>query len=85
VTAVAALVLVAPPPKLPCPTHVPTLPANCWWCVGSVASGQYEQGGVAMLAVPGSIEVTVVLGDMVCLGLWGQLGCVLYPGTTAGE
>jgi hypothetical protein len=53
--------------------------------VGSVGSGQYEQGGVAMLAVPGSIEVTAALGDMVCLGLWGQLGCVLYPGTTAGK
>jgi hypothetical protein len=43
---VAALVKVAPPPNLPCPTCAPTSPANCWWCVGSAGSGWYEQGGV---------------------------------------
>jgi hypothetical protein len=44
----AALVKVALPPKLPCPTCAPTSPANCWQCVGSTGSGWYESGGATV-------------------------------------
>jgi hypothetical protein len=47
VTAVA-LIKVALPPELPCPTCMPTSPANCWWCVGSAGSGWYEHRGATV-------------------------------------
>jgi hypothetical protein len=150
---VAAPVEVAPPPKLPCPTCMPTSPAICWQCVGSVGSGQYERGGATLssgsaaesggggsrvvlchclalwascrigaawhhwhlhgvglagawvwgsvttcpawsgpgwcrghwcgLAAPRNIEVIAASGDAVYLRPWGQLGRVLYPGTSS--
>jgi hypothetical protein len=36
------------------------------------------------LATPRNIEVTAASGDAACLGPWGQLGCVLCPGTSGG-
>jgi hypothetical protein len=36
------------------------------------------------LAAPRNIEVTAALGNTTCLGLWGQLGCVLCSGTSSG-
>jgi hypothetical protein len=38
------------------------------------------------LAVPKNIEVTAALGDVACLGPWGQLGSLLCPRTrTSGR
>jgi hypothetical protein len=70
----AALVKVAPPPKLLCPTCTPTSPANCWRCVGSAGSGQYEQGGAT--ASGGSATESGGGGSEVvlccCLALWAS-------------
>jgi hypothetical protein len=75
VATAAALVEVAPPPKLPCPTCVPTSPANCWQCVGSAGSGRYEHGGAT--ASGGSAAESGGGGSgavlCCCLALWA--GC----------
>jgi hypothetical protein len=36
------------------------------------------------LAAPTNVEVAAASGDAACLGLWGQLGCVLCPRTSGG-
>jgi hypothetical protein len=36
------------------------------------------------LAAPRNVEVTAASGDAACPGPWGQLGRVLYPGTSGG-
>jgi hypothetical protein len=36
------------------------------------------------LAAPRNIEKTAASGDATCLGPWGQLCCVLCPGTSSG-
>jgi hypothetical protein len=56
------------PPKLPCPTCAPTLPANCWQCVGSTGSGWYERRGATASGGGGSRVVLCC-----CLALWA--GC----------
>jgi hypothetical protein len=58
---------VAQPPKLPCPTCVPTLPANCWQCVGSTGSGQSGGGAAGQCCV-----VAVCCGPAVTSGLHGM-------------
>jgi hypothetical protein len=71
---VAALVEVALPPELLCPTCTPTSPANCWRCVGSTGSGWYECGGATTsggsAAESGGGGSGVVL--CCCLVLWAS-------------
>jgi hypothetical protein len=60
------------------------------WVWGAVASWPvwsgpgWCSGHWCGLALPRNVEVTAASGDAACLGLWGQLRCVLCPGTSGG-
>jgi hypothetical protein len=68
--------------------HGVGLAGACAWVWGAIAtcpawSGPgWCRGHWCGLAAPRNIEVTATTGDAACLGPWGQLGHVLYPGTS---
>jgi hypothetical protein len=67
---------------------------HCQHLHGVGLVGAWVWGGAATCPVwsgPGwcsghwcGVEVTAASGDVACLGPWGQLGCVLCPGTSSG-
>jgi hypothetical protein len=77
----AALVKVTLPPKLLCPTCAPTLPANCWRCVGSAGSGQYECGGATTSGGSATESGGGGSGAVLCCYLVLWAGCRVRWGT----